>query len=224
MSWTDSELNLIAKEKNKNETYAMLIKKHSDLDILEKAKELQGNGFITFAEQQTRAFEKCYDNFKHEYGSAIKEIEDEKKRKELQKQQEENNRIKKEAQRKQLKNMKAKILVVSSKKKKVWLKPFANTDFYARAAQFEERKGKDLDKLKQKGVPENIIYDILNTQEYDAFAMALKLAKKKKIGPYRLPENRREFRQKDMGTLIRAGFDYDIVTEVLSAEISDDEL
>ena len=36
------------------------------------------------------------------------------------------------------------------KKKKVLLKPFANTDFYARAAQFEERKGKDLDKLKQK--------------------------------------------------------------------------
>lgn len=81
-----------------------------------------------------------------------------------------------------------------------------------------------LPKLKQKGVPENIIYDILNAQEYDAFAMALKLAKKKKIGPYRLPENRWEFRQKDMGTLIRAGFDYDIVTEVLSAEISDDEL
>ena len=36
------------------------------------------------------------------------------------------------------------------KKKKVWLRPFANTDFYARAAQFEERKGKELDKLRQK--------------------------------------------------------------------------
>ena len=34
------------------------------------------------------------------------------------------------------------------KKKKVWLKPFANTDFYTRAAQFEERKGKDLNELK----------------------------------------------------------------------------
>ena len=34
------------------------------------------------------------------------------------------------------------------KKNKVWMKPFANTDFYARAAQFEERKGKALNEIK----------------------------------------------------------------------------
>ena len=34
------------------------------------------------------------------------------------------------------------------KKKKVWMKPFANTDFLTRAAQFEERKGKDLNEIK----------------------------------------------------------------------------
>ena len=38
------------------------------------------------------------------------------------------------------------------KKKKVWMKPFANKDFYTRAAQFEERKGKDLDQIKNKMV------------------------------------------------------------------------
>ena len=76
-------------------------------------------------------------------------------------------------------------------------------------------------KLKQKGVAEEIIREILQNQEYDAFEMAMKLAKKKKIGPYREPESRREFRQKDMGTLIRAGFDYDTVMEVLSAEITE---
>ena len=36
----------------------------------------------------------------------------------------------------------------SVKKKKVWMKPFANTDFLTRAAQFEERKGKDLNEIK----------------------------------------------------------------------------
>jgi len=40
----------------------------------------------------------------------------------------------------------------SVKKKKVWMKPFANKDFYTRAAQFEERKGKDLDQIKNKMV------------------------------------------------------------------------
>ncbi len=41
------------------------------------------------------------------------------------------------------------------KKKKVWMKPFANTDFYTRAAQFEERKGKDLDVIKNTIVDPN---------------------------------------------------------------------
>ena len=41
------------------------------------------------------------------------------------------------------------------KKKKVWMKPFANTDFYARAAQFEERKGKDLNQIKGTMVDPN---------------------------------------------------------------------
>jgi hypothetical protein len=41
------------------------------------------------------------------------------------------------------------------KKKNAWMKPFANTDFYTRAAQFEERKGKDLDQIKNKVVDPN---------------------------------------------------------------------
>ena len=42
------------------------------------------------------------------------------------------------------------------KKKKVWLKPYENKDFYARAAQFEERKGKEIDKIKNKLVDPNL--------------------------------------------------------------------
>ncbi len=78
-------------------------------------------------------------------------------------------------------------------------------------------------KLKQKGISEQIIEEILQEQEYDVFQMALKLAKKKKIGPYRQKEARREFYQKDMGALVRAGFDYDVACDVLKYEIEDEE-
>lgn len=72
-------------------------------------------------------------------------------------------------------------------------------------------------KLKQKGVSENLINEILQNQDYDTKEMALNFAKKKKIGPFRADaESRRENRQKDMGTLIRAGFEYDVVIDVLN--------
>ena len=44
-------------------------------------------------------------------------------------------------------------------------------------------------------------------------------ARKKGIGPFRAIEKREECRQKDMGTLLRAGFDYDIVQNVLSYDV-----
>lgn len=79
-------------------------------------------------------------------------------------------------------------------------------------------------KLRQKGISEELIDEILQNEEYDAFSMALKLAKKKRIGPYRATEeNRRDFKQKDMGTLVRAGFDYDIVIQVLNYNLQDEE-
>ncbi|MBQ4400157.1 MAG: RecX family transcriptional regulator, partial [Alphaproteobacteria bacterium] len=77
-------------------------------------------------------------------------------------------------------------------------------------------------KLKQKGISANIVSEILSEQEYNPFEMALKLAKRKKIGPYRAAESRRGYRQKDMATLVRAGFDYDVVCEVLNYEIPED--
>ncbi|MBO6281245.1 MAG: regulatory protein RecX [Alphaproteobacteria bacterium] len=77
-------------------------------------------------------------------------------------------------------------------------------------------------KLREKGIDEQEIDSILDEQEYNPLEMALKLAKRKKIGPYRPEEQRKEFKQKDMGTLVRAGFDYDTVCEVL--DYSSDEL
>ena len=77
-------------------------------------------------------------------------------------------------------------------------------------------------KLKQKGIAEDTVTDILQNKEYNLKEMALKLARKKRIGPFReSEESRRTNRQKDMGTLIRAGFDYDVVCEVLDLNAED---
>ena len=72
-------------------------------------------------------------------------------------------------------------------------------------------------KLQQKGISANTIENILAEQSFNPLEMALKLAKKKKIGPYRKSEaERKTNRQKDLATLIRAGFDYDIACEAIN--------
>ncbi len=77
-------------------------------------------------------------------------------------------------------------------------------------------------KLREKGIDENIIGDLMDQQNYDPFDAALKLARKRHIGPYSPSEEiRRERRSKDMAILSRAGFDYDTVVRVLTFE--DDE-
>ena len=76
-------------------------------------------------------------------------------------------------------------------------------------------------KLFQKGIAEETINRLLNNQEYDPREMALKLARKKKIGPFRPDdESRRQNRQKDMAALVRAGFDYDLVCDILIEDFS----
>jgi len=79
-------------------------------------------------------------------------------------------------------------------------------------------------KLRQKGIDEKQIDALLTEQSYDPKEMALAFAKKKKIGPFRLNEDdRRENRQKDLGTMVRAGFDYDVVCDVLQTDASEFE-
>ncbi|MDR1693821.1 MAG: RecX family transcriptional regulator [Lactobacillaceae bacterium] len=71
-------------------------------------------------------------------------------------------------------------------------------------------------KLKQKGISDDIVEDLLEEQNYNPLSSALKIAKKKRIGPFRKDEEeRRAFRQKDMVKLVQAGFDYDTVLTVL---------
>lgn len=71
-------------------------------------------------------------------------------------------------------------------------------------------------KLREKGIDENTIADLLDQQDYDPFDACLKLACKKHIGPYSpSDEIRKERRSKDMAILVRAGFDYETVVRVL---------
>lgn len=74
-------------------------------------------------------------------------------------------------------------------------------------------------KLREKGIDEHLSERLLDEQEYNPFEMALKLARKKKIGPYSAnDEIRRERRSKDLAVLVRAGFDYDTAVKVLETE------
>lgn len=74
-------------------------------------------------------------------------------------------------------------------------------------------------KLKLKGIDEKTISDLFENVEYSELETALNFAKKKKIGRFRADsESRAANRQKDLGTLVRAGFDFDVAKEVLEGE------
>lgn len=74
-------------------------------------------------------------------------------------------------------------------------------------------------KLKAKGIDEQTISHLFENVEYSEFETALNFAHKKKIGRFRPDEETRlANRQKDLGTLVRAGFDFDIAKRVLDTE------
>lgn len=76
-------------------------------------------------------------------------------------------------------------------------------------------------KLREKGVDEGTINSLMDVQDYDPFEAALKLAKKKKIGPFcENEELRSERRSKDLAILVRAGFDYDTAVKVLASSVA----
>lgn len=51
---------------------------------------------------------------------------------------------------------------------------------------------------------------------------AQKLVRRRKLGPYRAPEQRAEYRRKDLATLARAGFDFDTAARALGDDGSDE--
>lgn len=74
-------------------------------------------------------------------------------------------------------------------------------------------------KLKQKGIDEKLVAPFFENSSYSEFETALNFARKKNIGRFRPDdETRLANRQKDLATLVRAGFDYDIAKQILEPE------
>jgi regulatory protein len=73
-------------------------------------------------------------------------------------------------------------------------------------------KGIDSELLKKK------IENIKKDNEDPDFYSAIKICKRRRIGPYRPDANKEMFFKKDIGVLARAGFSYDTSVEVLNID------
>ena len=72
---------------------------------------------------------------------------------------------------------------------------------------------------KSTSISKNIILSlekIKNEKSDPDFTSAMKICKKRRIGPMRPEANRELFYKKDMGILARSGFSYDISKKILS--------
>ena len=75
-------------------------------------------------------------------------------------------------------------------------------------------------KLAQKGVDAELAAEALATLEQGGaseLAAACALVRRRRLGPYRAPDKRAEWRQKDLASLARAGFGLALARRVLKA-------
>ena len=88
------------------------------------------------------------------------------------------------------------------------------------------KRGYSLNKINQslrnKGIDINYIQKSINKIKENEiepdFVSALKLCKRRRIGPLRPESNREIFYKKDMGILARGGFSYDLSKRVLDLD------
>jgi regulatory protein len=91
------------------------------------------------------------------------------------------------------------------------------------------KRGYSINKIKlhlsKKGINPNLlkktIEKIQNDNVNPDFYSAIRICKKRRIGPYRPEANKEIFYKKDMGVLARSGFSYDLSKEILSLEKKD---
>ena len=104
---------------------------------------------------------------------------------------------------------------------------FINDKFYSDSkAKSLIRRGSSINKIRnylfRKGVGEkyikNTIEKINEKNEDQDFFSAIKICKKKRIGPLRQEDNRSLFYKKDMGILARSGFDFEVSKRVMDLE------
>jgi len=111
--------------------------------------------------------------------------------------------------------------IVSNLEKSHFLNDSLYSDSKARSLF---RRGYSLNKiiysLKIKGIEQKNIKlsleKIKNEKSDPDFVSAMKICKKRRIGPIRHESNRELFYKKDMGILARSGFSYEISKKVLS--------
>ena len=107
---------------------------------------------------------------------------------------------------------------------------FINDKFYSESkAKSMIKRGNSINKIRSyligKGIRDefvkqtvNQIYDIYSDQD---FFSAIKVCRKKKIGPARTEDNRQLFYKKDISILARNGFDFETSKKVMEMEKED---
>ena len=107
---------------------------------------------------------------------------------------------------------------------------FINDQFYSDSkAKSMIRRGSSINKIRSylfgKGIRDNLINDTVNkikdqNSDQDFFS-AIKICKKKRIGPARTEDNRLLFYKKDISLLARNGFDFETSKKVMDIKKED---
>ena len=107
---------------------------------------------------------------------------------------------------------------------------FINDKFYSESkARSMIQRGSSINKIRNylisKGINDEFIKDTVNkikdeNSEQDFFS-AIKICKKKRIGPARTEDNRALFYKKDISLLARNGFDFETSKKVMEIEKDD---
>jgi len=107
---------------------------------------------------------------------------------------------------------------------------FINDQFYSESkAKSMIQRGNSINKIRSylihKGIDDEFIQDTVNkindeNSDQDFFS-AIKICKKKRIGPARTEDNRSLFYKKDISLLARNGFDFETSKKVMDIEKDD---
>ncbi|MDA9693878.1 recombination regulator RecX [Candidatus Pelagibacter sp.] len=107
---------------------------------------------------------------------------------------------------------------------------FINDKFYSESkAKSMIKRGSSINKIRNyligKGVNDEFIKDTVNKINEDNsdqdFFSAIKICKKKRIGPARIDDNRPLFYKKDISLLARNGFDFETSKKVMELKKDD---
>ena len=107
---------------------------------------------------------------------------------------------------------------------------FINDKFYSESkAKSMIQRGNSINKIRSyligKGINDefikNTVYKIKETNSDQDFFSAIKICKKKRVGPARTEDNRPLFYKKDISLLARNGFDFETSKKVMDLDKND---